>query len=132
MQERTPGTVAGDSDCVSRGIAMDSSRSLGLADKVSGLFGQTPASLLGNLLSSLVLVAFIYDAEPSDRLFSFIVAFSAVWLLRAWLYLRFARSKDPHRSPQLSRRWLAWWNASALASGMVWGAAAWAFYPGAD
>ncbi len=111
---------------------MDSSRSLGLADKVNGLFGQTPASLLGNLLGALVLGALIWDVAPANRLVVFGSAFSAVWLLRAWLHLRFARSKEPHRTPDLSRRWLAWWNTAALISGVVWGGAAWAFYPEAD
>jgi hypothetical protein len=111
---------------------MSGSRSLGLVDKVNGLFGQTPASLLGNLVGALVLAALMWDAAPASHLLPFIVGFSGVWLLRAWLHLRFTRTQEPHRTPGLSRRWLVWWNTTALCSGVVWGAAAWTFYPGAD
>lgn len=111
---------------------MQQSRSLGVADKVDGLFGQTSASLAGNLLGALMLLAVMHGTASSVRLLGFCTAFALVWLMRAWVTLRFFRSASPNRTPALSRRWIAWWNTGALASGVVWGVAAWTFYPSAD
>ena len=53
--------------------------------------------------------------------------FATVWLLRAWLAWRFER-REPASAPGLRRRLRAW-QAGALASGALWGIAAWFFAP---
>ena len=51
--------------------------------------------------------------------------FAIVWLLRAWLAVRFAQ-REPRSTAGLERRLRAW-QAGVLASGALWGIAAWFF-----
>ena len=51
--------------------------------------------------------------------------FAIVWLLRAWLAVRFER-REPRSTAGLERRLRAW-QAGVLASGALWGIAAWFF-----
>ena len=108
---------------------MKRSGALGLADQVDFLYGQTPVSLAGNLLTLVVVLALVWGPAPLPALAGFAGVFALLWLLRLLLYRRYLRSPDPNKVPALSRRWLAWWNVGTVAAGMFWGAASWVFYP---
>jgi signal transduction histidine kinase len=104
----------------------DGNRERSLVDTVRALYAYIGTTLLGNLLGGVLLVPLLYNVAPQAQLAGWSVAFLAVWGYRAWLGWRY-RVAPPPDEPG-TRAWLMRWNVGALASGAVWGAAAWAFF----
>ncbi len=98
-----------------------------LRDHVRSTFAFNRTSLAGHAVgAAIVQIIFASVAPPSLRL-AWGLAFVAVWLARVWLALRFERF-EPRTAAHLARR-LRTWHVGVLASGALWGAAAWFFSP---
>jgi two-component system, sensor histidine kinase len=97
-----------------------------LADRVRALFSYAGTTLVGNLLGALVLLALFSGSAPTATLWGWTVAFALLWIGRALLARAYARAAPADDAA--SRRWIKPWNAGTLASGCLWGAAAWLFY----
>ncbi|MCM5682549.1 ATP-binding protein [Schlegelella sp. S2-27] len=101
-----------------------------LPDHVRNLYAYTASSLLGNLIGSTVVVMLYATFAPPAMLASWAVTFAFVWVYRAWIARRFAAIQlDPNTDFTV---WQKRWNAGVLASGAMWGMAAWLFYSQGD
>ena len=101
-----------------------------LPDHVRNLYAYTPSSLLGNLIGSVVVVMLYISFAPTLVLTAWACAFAVVWLYRAAIAKRFAAIQlDPNTN---FAAWQRRWNAGTLASGAMWGTAAWLFYSRGD
>nr|WP_297356630.1 ATP-binding protein [uncultured Caldimonas sp.] len=97
-----------------------------LPDHVRNLYAYTPSSLLGNLIGSVVVVTLYLSFAPPLLLGSWALGFAIVWLYRAAIARRFAAIQlKPDTDFAV---WQKRWNAGTLASGAMWGTAAWLFY----
>ncbi len=97
-----------------------------LRDQVGGTFGFNRTTLAGHFVGALVVLLMFANAAPRSLLIGWGALFGAVWLARVWLALRFA-----HHEPKTVARLLARlriWQSGVLASGALWGAAAWLFF----
>ena len=98
-----------------------------LRDHVRGTFAFNRTSLAGHAIGAIVIEMVFAAAAPRTLRIVWGVAFAIVWLVRAALAVRFARD-EPTTTAGLDRR-LRVWQAGVLASGVLWGAAAWFFSP---
>src|SRR6185369_16945400 len=96
-----------------------------LRDHVRGTFAFNRTTLAGHAIGAIIVEMVFASVAPLLLRVVWGVAFAIVWLGRAWLALRFARD-EPTTSEGLSRR-LRTWQAGVLASGALWGVAAWFF-----
>ena len=96
-----------------------------LRDHVRGTFAFNRTTLAGHAIGAIIVEMVFAGVAPLLLRVVWGVAFAIVWLGRAWLALRFARD-EPTTSEGLSRR-LRTWQAGVLASGALWGVAAWFF-----
>ena len=96
-----------------------------LRDHVRGTFAFNRTSLAGHAIGAIIVEALFADVAPRTLRIVWGLAFALVWLVRAWLALRFARD-EPTTVTGLESR-LRTWQAGVLASGALWGAAAWFF-----
>ena len=101
-------------------------RFLLLRDLVRGTFAFNRTSLAGHFVGALVVELIFADAAPQALRLGWGGAFALVWAARAVLALRFA-GNEPTATPALLVR-LRVWQAGVLATGALWGAAAWLFY----
>ena len=113
----TPGPVAGE-DAPLDGFLL-------LRDHVRGLFAFNRTSLAGHAVGAVIIEMIFAGVAPRSLCVVWGIGFASVWLLRAWLALRFAR-REPSSTAGLERRLRAW-QAGVLASGALWGIAAWFF-----
>ncbi|MGZ5236866.1 MAG: sensor histidine kinase, partial [Caldimonas sp.] len=97
-----------------------------LRDHVRGIFAFNRTSLAGHFVGALVVVLMFAGSAPGPLLLGWGIPFAAVWLARVWLALRFARH-EPKSAARLKAR-LRLWHTGVLASGALWGAAAWLFF----
>ncbi len=97
-----------------------------LADRVSGLYAHTGSSLVGNALGALIVAALFYNISGAGLLRIWFAAFVVLWLLRLALAIAYHRSRAATELQLRAWRWR--WNAAAMASGALWGVAAWSFY----
>jgi two-component system, sensor histidine kinase len=116
-------TALPSADATSHAIA---SGNPDLPDHVRNLYTYTPSSLAGNLIGAVVIVLLYASFAPAITLWLWCSVFAAVWMYRAWIAARF-------KAIQLDAdtdfpRWRRLWHAGVLASGALWGAAAWLFY----
>jgi signal transduction histidine kinase len=95
-------------------------------DHLRALFTQTPASLTGNGVGMLVMVAMFWSLAEPLRLGGWLGCAALLWALRLAHYLRYRRS--PGADDQTVRRWRVSWRALVLAQGALWGLAAWLFW----
>ena len=96
-----------------------------LRDHVRSTFAFNRTSLAGHAIGAVIVeIIFAGVAPPSLRL-AWGLTFAAVWLARVWLAVRFERF-EPRTAAHLARRLRAW-HIGVLASGALWGAAAWFF-----
>jgi len=97
-----------------------------LPDTVASAFAHTPASLLGDAAGAAVLLLLFHVEVAPAWLLPWGVPFVALWSLRAALALGFRRAQQAGDVDHA--RWDRWWNAGTLATGAMWGLAAWLFY----
>ncbi|MGZ8259347.1 MAG: sensor histidine kinase, partial [Caldimonas sp.] len=117
--------VAGDARAHAADPPLDSH--LLLLDHVRGTFAFNRTSLAGHAIGAIVVELVFASAAPRALRIVWGLAFAVVWLVRATLAIRFARD-EPATTAGLLRR-LRIWQAGVLASGVLWGAAAWLFSP---
>ncbi|HEY2558283.1 MAG TPA: ATP-binding protein [Caldimonas sp.] len=98
-----------------------------LLDHVRGTFAFNRTSLAGHAIGAIVVEIVFANAAPRTLRIVWGAAFAIVWLVRAWLAVLFSRD-EPTTSLGLERRLRAW-HAGVLASGALWGLAAWLFSP---
>jgi len=122
----TPATTAGV-DAAARDGAAPLDGFLLLRDHVRGTFAFNRTSLAGHAIGAIVVEIVFADVAPRTLRVLWGVAFALVWLVRLWLALRYARD-EPTTVAGLQQR-LRTWQAGVLASGVLWGIAAWFFAP---
>jgi signal transduction histidine kinase len=98
-----------------------------LRDHVRGTFAFNRTSLAGHLIGAVIVEIIFADVAPRGLRLAWGLAFAIVWVARLWLALRFERF-EPRTAAHLARRLRAW-HIGVLASGALWGAAAWFFSP---
>ena len=98
-----------------------------LRDQARGTFAFNRTSLAGHAIGGVIIEMVFADVAPRTPRLVWGLLFAAVWLVRAWLALRLERS-EPTEATALERR-LRVWQAGVLASGALWGVAAWLFSP---
>jgi two-component system, sensor histidine kinase len=97
-----------------------------IAERVGNLYSFLPSTLAGNVAAALVIGVLYWNEAPRSVFVAWMAVFWALWLLRVAMLARF-----DHVQPQTTeamRRWLVGWKVSTLASGAMWGSAAWVFY----
>jgi two-component system, sensor histidine kinase len=97
-----------------------------LTDRVRALFSYAGTTNLSYLLAALMFLWLFHGAVHEWVLTGWGIVFAVVLLGRSWLALAYARTA-PQDDAQ-SQRWLRGWNLGTLASGALWGSAAWLFY----
>ena len=97
-----------------------------LRDHARGTFAFNRTSLAGHAIGALVIQIVYAPVAPRLLLVAWGVAFACVWLARAAMAWRFERD-EPSQPSALERR-LRLWQGGVLASGALWGAAAWLFF----
>lgn len=120
-----PAAVAGGEAAPRDAVALDGF--LLLRDHVRGTFAFNTTSLAGHAIGAIIVEIVYADVAPRLLRVLWGVAFALVWLVRLWLALRFARD-EPKTVAGLRQR-LRRWQAGVLASGVLWGIAAWFFSP---
>ena len=98
-----------------------------LRDHARGTFAFNRTSLAGHGIGAIIIEIVFADVAPRAPRLVWGLAFAAVWLVRAWLALRLERS-EPTEVAALERQ-LRVWQGGVLASGALWGVAAWLFSP---
>jgi len=98
-----------------------------LRDHVRGTFAFNGTTLAGHAIGAILIEIVFADVAPRALRIVWGALFAIVWLARLWLAVRFARD-EPATVAGLGAR-LRIWHAGVLAGGMLWGAAAWFFYP---
>ena len=96
-----------------------------LRDHVRSTFAFNRTSLAGHAIGAVIVEIIFADVAPPSLRLAWGLAFAAVWLARVWLAVRFERF-EPRTAAHLARRLRAW-HIGVLASGALWGAAAWFF-----
>ena len=95
-------------------------------DHIRALFVQTPATLTGNAVGMVLLVAIFRPLGEPWHVLGWLGVGLVLWLLRLLHYLRFRRQTDA--PPELLRAWRRSWKALVLAQGTLWGVAVWLFW----
>ncbi len=98
-----------------------------LRNHLRGLFAFNRTSLAGHAIGAIIIEMIFAGVAPRSLCVVWGTGFARDWLLRAWLAVRFAR-REPGSAAGLERRLRAW-QAGVLASGALWGIAAWFFAP---
>ena len=101
-----------------------------LRDHVRSTFAFNRTSLAGHGLGALIVEIIFASVAPSGLLFGWGLLFAIVWTVRAVMAWRFERN-EPTDAAALEKR-LRLWQLGVLASGALWGAAAWLFWPWGD
>ena len=101
-----------------------------LRDHVRSTFAFNRTSLAGHGLGALIVEIIFASVAPSGLLFGWGLLFAIVWMGRAVMAWRFERN-EPTDAAALEKR-LRLWQLGVLASGALWGAAAWLFWPWGD
>ena len=95
-------------------------------DHVRALFTQTPASLTGNGVGFLLMIAMFGGLAEPVRLTLWCTLFAVLWVLRLLHYLRYRRR--PRVDDETLRSWRLSWKALVLLQGAMWGVAVWLFW----
>ena len=101
-----------------------------LRDHVRSTFAFNRTSLAGHGLGALIVEIIFASVAPSGLLSGWGLLFAIVWMGRAVMAWRFERN-EPTDAAALQKR-LRLWQLGVLASGALWGAAAWLFWPWGD
>jgi hypothetical protein len=86
-----------------------------LRDHVRGLFAFNKTSLAGHAIGAIIIEMIFSGVAPQSLRVVWGTGFAIVWLLRAWLAVRFAQ-REPRSIAGYERRLRAW-QAGVLASG---------------
>jgi signal transduction histidine kinase len=97
-----------------------------LRDQVRGAFAYNRTLLAGHIVGVSVIELMFSDVAPLALRVDWGVLFVVVWLLRVALALHYSRSAAATPAALLTR--LRFWKLGVLASGVLWGAAAWLFH----
>jgi signal transduction histidine kinase/CheY-like chemotaxis protein len=108
-----------------RDVPVDST--LLLRDHVRGTFAYNRTTLAGHAVGAIIVEIVFAGVAPRALCVAWGVGFAIVWVFRAALAVRFARD-EPTTAAGLEAR-LRTWHAGVLASGALWGVAAWSFSP---
>lgn len=95
-------------------------------DHLRALFTQTPATLTGNLVGLLLVLAIFGRLAAPLALSLWSAAMVALIALRLLHYLRYRR--NPRADDPTLRRWRQSWKALVLVQGAMWGLAVWLFW----
>ncbi|MBU0968229.1 MAG: PAS domain S-box protein [Proteobacteria bacterium] len=97
------------------------------ADQVDQLYAGLKASMLANLLNSLILAVVLLDVSSPFSLLLWVAAVVAISLARCVLYKIYQRSAQDRviQAP----KWGVLFNAGLMISGIVWGFAGMYFFP---
>ncbi len=100
-----------------------------LPDLVRMLYGQAGVALAGHLLGAVIVLVAFHGVAPRSLLWSWGLLFAALWSFRVASVLAYQRRIGHAPLPAADcSRWQDVWNASALATGALWGSAGWLFY----
>ncbi|HVO06706.1 MAG TPA: hybrid sensor histidine kinase/response regulator [Burkholderiaceae bacterium] len=119
-------TPAPGADAPSPGVAAALAAPGALADRVHALYSYATTSNLSYMLAAVMFVVLFHGDVAGAVLGSWAGVFVAVIALRAWTAWSYQRAAPSDDAASLS--WLRAWNVGTLASGALWGAAAWLFY----
>jgi two-component system, sensor histidine kinase len=97
-----------------------------LADRVHALFSYAATTNLSYVLAAVTFVVLFRDAVSPWVLGGWAAVFAAVLLARGWTVWSYHRAVPADDAASVA--WLRAWNLGTLASGALWGAAAWLFY----
>ncbi|GAB4042327.1 MAG: hypothetical protein Fur0014_14490 [Rubrivivax sp.] len=95
-------------------------------DHVRALFTQTPATLTGNAVGVILVLAMFGGLADPVRLTVWTTLAVVLWVLRLLHYIRYRR--HPRADDETLRRWRVSWKALVLLQGAMWGIAAWLFW----
>jgi len=90
------------------------------------LFQQTPATLTGNLIGIVLVLAIFWGLSDAARLLGWTLVALALWVLRLLHYLRYRRHRDA--DDDTLQRWRDSWRLLVLVQGGMWGLASWLFW----
>ena len=90
------------------------------------LYQQTPASLTGNLIGTLLIIGIYLPLSDRLRVGAWASCAAVLWVLRLMHYLRYRR--QPDADDDTLRGWRESWKALVLLQGGMWGLAAWLFW----
>jgi len=100
-------------------------RYLLLRDHARGTFAFNRTSLAGHGIGAILILIVFADAAPRLLRIVWGGLFALVWLVRAWLAWRLEHNEATEMAAL--QRQLRIWQIGVLASGALWGAAAWLF-----
>jgi two-component system, sensor histidine kinase len=95
-------------------------------EHVRALYVQTPATLTGNAVGLLLMVAIYWPLAVRNHLLAWLGVGALLWLLRLAHYVRFQRQHQASEATLLS--WRTSWKALVLGQGAVWAVAVWLFW----
>jgi two-component system, sensor histidine kinase len=99
-------------------------------EEVRSVFEYMPATLAGYMAGIGVIALLYWAITPMSVMLPWLGVFFAIWLSRGFTARQFA-----HATPRTLADWNRWRlyaNLGTLASGVLWGATAWIFYPHGD
>jgi len=97
-----------------------------LTDRVHALYSYATTSNLSYMLAAVMFVVLFRGSVDAAVLGGWATVFVLVIGARAWTAWSYSRAAPSDDAASLG--WLRAWNAGTLASGALWGAAAWLFY----
>ena len=101
-----------------------------LPEEVRSVYEYMPATLAGYMAGFGVIALLYWVSTPLSVMAPWLGAFGLVWLARGWTARQFKRA-NPRTLPDW-QRWRLYGNLGTFASGALWGATAWIFYPRGD
>jgi len=101
-----------------------------LVDQVDNLHAFARTGLVGNTVGAVVIVSLYAHVVPLPTMIVWAALFGAALVLRAVLTVTYLRRW--RGSPALLRRWRNRYLTGVLATGGMWGASVWLFYPFGD
>ena len=95
-------------------------------DHMRALYVQTPATLIGYVLGTAVVIFLYAPLAEAWRLWGWVGTVALLWLLRLLHYLRYLRQPGADEATLLA--WRRSWRVLVLLQGSMWGIAVWLFW----
>lgn len=102
-------------------------RDLTEVERIHGLYSYVPTTLAGNAAGASVMALLFWDHAPRWLLAAWMVMFWGLWIFRMWALVAF-RGRNV-QTLAAAQPWFRIWVGATMGSGIVWGSAAWLFYP---